>query len=134
VQVISNADFGYILVNQKNETLYFFANDIKGESTCNGGCASAWPPLIGEVADLALSESLDESDFGTITRGDGQKQITFKCWPLYYFSPNADGVLETAAAINGDGANNVFYIAKPDYTVMLGKQVVVEDEDPILYL
>ncbi len=134
VKIISNAKFGNILADQDNRSLYFSANDITGESACNGGCAEVWPPLTVNVFDLEIGAGLNADDFGTITRDDGLKQITFKGWPLYYFSPNSDGVLELADNINGDGRGDVFYIAKPDYSILLGKQVVEEGKNPALYI
>jgi len=134
LKIASSATFGNILVNQGNQSLYFFANDISGESFCKDGCAAVWPPLTGEVYDFELGEGLSASDFNTITREDGFKQITYKGWPLYYFSPEGDGVLEQPGEISGDGKNSVFYVAKPDYSIMVGKQSVVEGEDALIYL
>ncbi|MDW7693620.1 hypothetical protein R9C00_02605 [Flammeovirgaceae bacterium SG7u.111] len=134
IQIISNGSFGNILVNQKNQSLYFFAGDVTGTSNCNGGCAEVWPPLVGEVNDMEFGGGLDKSDFSTTVREDGQKQITYKGWPLYYFSPEGDGELETPNEISGDGKNGVFYVGKPDYTVMLGRKSVTEGADPVIYL
>ncbi|SDL17146.1 Secreted repeat of unknown function [Catalinimonas alkaloidigena] len=123
-----------VLADQNQQSLYFFAGDVTGESTCNGRCAEIWPPLLGEVYDLKLGAGLSKSDFATITREDGQKQLTYKGWPLYYFSPEGDGVLEAPAETLGDGRNGVFHVAKPDYTVLVGRQSVAEGEDPVVYL
>ncbi|MEK6481749.1 hypothetical protein WJR50_29665 [Catalinimonas sp. 4WD22] len=134
VQIASNGEFGDILVDQDNQSLYFFAGDVSGESNCNGGCAGVWPALAGEAYELELGSGLSNGDFSAITREDGQKQIAFKGWPLYYFSPEADGVLEAPGDTQGDGRGGVFHIAKPDYSVLLGQQSVVEGEDPVVYL
>ncbi|QGY44976.1 hypothetical protein GM418_15240 [Maribellus comscasis] len=134
VQVVANGNLGNILTDQKNQSLYFFAGDVGGVSSCNGGCATTWPPFTGDVYNLELSSSLDRSDFNTITREDGQEQLTFKGWPLYYFSPEADGVLEAPGETSGEGRGGVFHIAKPDYTVLVGSQAVSEGEEPLLYL
>ena len=131
---ISN-EFGNVLVNQNNQAMYFFANDVTGgESNCNGGCAEAWPPVLREVSELNLSSYLNEADFGMITREDGQRQLAFKGWPLYYFSPNRDGELEEPGQFLGDGVGGVWYVAKPDYTVMVGNQPLVGGGDPEIYL
>ncbi|UII19318.1 COG4315 family predicted lipoprotein [Fulvivirga ligni] len=134
VKVINDSAFGNIMVNQKNETIYFFAGDISGASNCNGGCADAWPPVTGSIDDLELGTSLSMADFSMITRDGGEKQLAYKGWPLYYFAPDNDGVLETSASIAGDGRGGVFYIAKPDYSIMLGKQSVKDGEDAVTYL
>lgn len=134
VQVVSKATFGNILVNEDNQSMYFFANDVSGESNCNGGCADRWPAVIADLYDLKLDSYLDLADFGTTTRNDGQKQLTYKGWPLYYFSPESDGKLENAGETSGDGAGGLFHVAKPDYTILLARQAVVEGEDAIVYL
>ncbi|MGB5822200.1 MAG: hypothetical protein WBG90_22145 [Saonia sp.] len=130
----SNGDFGKILVNKKNQSIYFFAGDVTGESNCNGGCADVWPALIGEVSELEISSDLDINDFSAITREGGQKQIAYKGWPLYYFSPDADGVLEAPGETLGDGQGGLFHVAKPDYSILLGQQAVTEGGDPVVYL
>lgn len=134
IQLENNSSFGSILVNQNNQTLYFFAGDVTGESNCNGGCAEAWPPVIADAADLNLTSNLNSSYFGNVSTADGQKQLTYKGWPLYYFSPESDGVLEAPGAVEGDARGNVFYVAKPDYSLFLGRQVVTEGEDAEIYL
>ena len=59
LKIASNADFGNVLVDQENRTLYFSANDISGESVCFGGCADVWPPLTADVFDLEIGADLD---------------------------------------------------------------------------
>lgn len=132
IKVMATSEFGNVLVNQKEQAIYFFASDMGDESACTGGCADAWPPVIGEVADLDLASNLNEDYFGTITREDGQVQLTYKGWPLYYFAP--EGEREAAGVISGDAKNNVFFVAKPDYSVMLGKQAVEEGAEAVTYL
>lgn len=134
IKTVNNNQFGYILTDQNEQSMYFFAEDVKGESKCSGGCGNVWPPVTGDIYDLLPDSYLDQSDFGTITRADGQKQITYKGWPLYYFSPEGDGVLEQPREVLGDGRGGVFHVAKPDYAVLLGKQVVVEGEPAVVYL
>tara|TARA_R110000787_G_scaffold192886_11_gene304422 strand:+ start:316 stop:762 length:447 start_codon:yes stop_codon:yes gene_type:complete len=56
---------------------------------------------------------LDVNDFNTITRVDGTKQTTYKNWPLYYFANDSN-----AGETNGDGVGGVWFIAKPDYSIM----------------
>ncbi|PHN01606.1 hypothetical protein [Flavilitoribacter nigricans] len=134
IKLVSNAEFGDILVDQDNQSMYFFAGDVDGQSNCNGGCADKWKAVTGDLYDLEVGYGLVKGDFGTITRTDGQKQITYKGWPLYYLSPESDSVLENPGQTLGDGLGGVFHIAKPDYTVLLGRQAVTEGGDPVLYL
>src|SRR5436190_2287547 len=37
---------GEVLVNSKGHTLYMFAKDKNGKSSCSGSCAKFWPPYL----------------------------------------------------------------------------------------
>lgn len=113
IQLRTDATHGEILTDAQGKTLYFFALDHKGESvSCVGGCIDAWPVFY--TNELSLDAGLLESDFGVTTREDGTLQTTYKGWPLYYFANDTD-----AGQVNGDGANETWYVAKPDYSVMI---------------
>jgi len=118
VKLKTSPALGKYLADKNDKTLYFFSNDADGQNHCTGGCVGAWPIFSGDAPTQAgLDKGLTAADFGVITTADGKKQITYKGWPLYYFSPK--NVPEPANAITGDGAGGVWYVAKPDYTVML---------------
>ncbi|MEW7292157.1 hypothetical protein [Aquimarina sp. 2304DJ70-9] len=123
VQLATDATFGSILTDANGMSLYFFSRDTKGESACAGGCKAAWP--IFYTADLTLDTGLLASDFGVITRDDGEKQNTYKGWPLYYFAND-----NAAGDTNGDKVGNNWYIAKPDYSLMYAEaQLVGKDAE-----
>jgi len=118
VKIKTSPTLGAYLADKDDKSLYFFSNDANGKNNCTGGCVSAWPIFSGDVpTQEQLAEGLSASDFGMITNADGKNQITYLGWPLYYFSPK--GVPEPPNATRGDGAGNVWYVAKPDYTVMI---------------
>ena len=118
VQLSADDTFGSVMTTADGFTLYFFALDSKGTSNCNGGCADAWPAFFAE--DLTLDGGLSSNDFGTVDREDGSQQNTYKGWPLYTFSN--DGA---AGDINGDGVGDTWYVAKPDYSIMIAKAQLV---------
>jgi len=118
VLLSSNATFGNILTDSLGKTLYFFSVDANGSSGCTGGCVTNWPIFYKD--SLRLASGLTSSDFGTITRSDGQKQTTYKGWPLYYYAVDAN-----PGDVNGDKVNNAWFVAKPDYTFMLAKTQLV---------
>ncbi len=123
IQLKSTTAFGNILTTSDGFTLYFFSKDSKTASNCSGGCSDNWPAFF--ASDLTLDTGLNTSDFGTITRADGAQQTTFKGWPLYTFANDT-----AAGNINGDGAGGVWYVAKPDYTVMMvSAQLVGRDSN-----
>jgi predicted lipoprotein with Yx(FWY)xxD motif len=118
VKLSENATLGKILTDSAGKTLYFFSIDANGSSGCNGGCLDAWPIFYKEQG--SLSAGLDTADFATITRNDGLKQTTYKGWPLYYYAPDVN-----AGDVTGEAVGGVWFVAKPDYTVMLAKGPLV---------
>lgn len=111
VKIAENPTFGKILTDSEGMSLYFFSKDTKMTSLCTEGCLDIWPVFYKE--NITVDAGLDAADFGTITRTDGVKQTTYKGWPLYYFAND-----QNAGETMGDKVNNVWYVAKPDYSVM----------------
>jgi len=121
VLLSSNSSFGNIITDSLGKTLYFFSTDADGTSGCSSGCIANWPIFYKD--SLRLASGLNISDFGTIMRSDGQKQTTYKGWPLYYYSGDA-----YAGDVKGDKMGGAWFVAKPDYTFMLAnKQLVGKD-------
>jgi CxxC motif-containing protein (DUF1111 family)/predicted lipoprotein with Yx(FWY)xxD motif len=72
-------------VNSANPqyVVYVFDNDpiSGGTSSCYGGCADAWPPVL--VTDESPS---GVSGLGSITRTDDSVQVTYEGRPLYFYA------------------------------------------------
>ena len=72
-------------VDGMGRTLYLFVNDAKDtnnftkEDFSNNG---SWPIFYTEITNLP--SGMNKEDFGEIMV-HGQKQLTFKGWPVYYF-------------------------------------------------
>ncbi|WP_420572615.1 hypothetical protein [Kordia sp.] len=118
VQLANNATLGNILTDAEGKSLYFFSRDTKDTSACLGGCVDVWPIFYAE--NLSAGTGLNTADFATITRTDGQLQTTYKGWPLYYFAND-----NAAGDTNGEDVNNVWYVAKPDYSLMYAQSQLV---------
>ena len=126
VKLGDDATLGKILTDADGMSLYFFSLDTKDNSECLDACLDAWPVFYEE--DITLDTGLDAADFATIDRTDGSKQTTYQGWPLYYFAND-----NAAGDTNGDDVNNVWYIAKPDYTLMYARTQLV-GHDGLNYL
>lgn len=87
--------------NQPGFALYVFDNDLAapGTSTCNGGCATSWPPLL--VTDGVAT---GVADLDTIVRADSTVQATYDGRPLYYYAGDT-----VASQTNGDGVGGVWH-------------------------
>src|ERR1700733_12358451 len=102
IHLDSNAQVGTHIVDKDGRTLYFFSNDVNGGlSNCTGGCLTTFPIFNADPATTTFSDGLLASDFTTITLTSGDKQTTYKGWPLYYYTPA--GVAEAAGQTNGEG-------------------------------
>jgi len=126
IKLTDNSTYGQILTDGNGVTLYFFASDASGQSTCVDGCLDKWPIFYVETPELATG--LNASDFSSITHSNGEMQTTYKGWPLYYYAPSGDGTIESAGATAGEGVGSVWFVAKPDYTVMLVKEQLVGND------
>jgi predicted lipoprotein with Yx(FWY)xxD motif len=85
---VANSGLGRILVDGRGHTLYLFAKDKHGKSTCSGKCAAFWPPLLASGKTLA-SGGAKTSLLGTTKRSDGRLQVTYNHHPLYTFVKDA---------------------------------------------
>jgi predicted lipoprotein with Yx(FWY)xxD motif len=81
---VASSSLGRILVDGRGHTLYLFAKDRNGRSTCSGTCASYWPPLLTTGKPLATAGAR-RSLLGTTKRADGRLQVTYNHHPLYTF-------------------------------------------------
>lgn len=122
IQLAASVTLGSYLVDSLGNTLYFFSNDFDGQSNCTGGCLALWPIYYAgdHLTQASLGAGLDMDDFATIITPGG-KQTTYKSWPLYYYAPAEGGynVREAAGETKGEAFNNVWFVAKPDYSIML---------------
>ena len=59
--------------------LYVFDEDPPGKSTCNAGCAAAWPPLFIDREDAPETLGF----WSIIKRDDGRRQWAYKDRPVY---------------------------------------------------
>src|SRR6266542_4032305 len=76
---------GPILVNSRGHTLYLFAKDRNGKSSCSGSCARFWPPLLSQGKPTA-GPGVKPSLLGTTRRSNGSRQVTYNRHPLYTYA------------------------------------------------
>ncbi len=93
---------GKTLVDMKGMTLYVFDRDAAGKSSCNGPCATNWPPLA------AAADAKAAGEWTIVTREDTSKQWAYKTKPLYTWSKDTK-----AGDVTGDNFNNVWHVAQP---------------------
>ena len=107
VNVSQNATLGSFLVDSAEMTLYVYAMDTPGASTCTGACSANWPPLLTNGAPVS-GMGATASMLGTTTRSDGTVQVTYNGWPLYHFIKD-----KAVGDTNGQGVKSVWSVISP---------------------
>jgi predicted lipoprotein with Yx(FWY)xxD motif len=96
---LHKTSLGTVLATSNGHTLYLFAKDKVGKSTCSGQCAKYWPPLVSKTKPTA-GAGVKASLLGRVARANGQMQVTYNHHPLYTFLPD-----KAAGDVNGQGSS-----------------------------
>ncbi|HEX7751251.1 MAG TPA: hypothetical protein VF440_02515 [Novosphingobium sp.] len=103
VAFVGEGEKGYVYRKfPTGERLYVSDRDGPGRSVCNGGCASAWPPVY------APAEAAAVGDWTVVQRSDGRTQWALNGRPVY------TRFHDTAEVATGDGVDGVWHLV--DYT------------------
>jgi predicted lipoprotein with Yx(FWY)xxD motif len=95
---VRSSKLGRILVDNHGKTLYLWAHDKGHRSSCNGQCATYWPPLVTSGKPKA-GPGTRARLLRTSRRADGRKQVTYHGHPLYHYA--GDG--HTPGSTKGEG-------------------------------
>jgi predicted lipoprotein with Yx(FWY)xxD motif len=74
---VEKTKIGKVVADKRTHTLYMFRGDHGTTSTCDGKCATFWPPLTTVGKPLA-GPGVKASLLGTTKRKDGKLQVTYK--------------------------------------------------------
>jgi predicted lipoprotein with Yx(FWY)xxD motif len=94
---------GPVLVDNNGRTLYGDTADANGMPSCDGACASVWPPVI--VSGTTVPSGLDTKIFSVVARPDGTEQLVAGKWPLYTFAGDTN-----AGDTKGQGSEGFFVV------------------------
>src|SRR4051812_37642719 len=94
---------GNALVDGQGRTLYLFEADKGPMSTCNGACASVWPPATTSGKPKA-GPGVDAAKLGTTKRSDGMLEVTYNGHPLYRYAPDTKAGQYAGQGLNQFGA------------------------------
>jgi len=101
---------GRVLVDASGRTLYLFEKDKGATSTCNGACASIWPPLTAGKAKAGTG--VTAAELGTTKRSDGKTEITYAGHPLYTYAGDQKPGDVAGQGLDQFGAE--WYVLAPD--------------------
>jgi predicted lipoprotein with Yx(FWY)xxD motif len=105
-----HTSLGTLLVDGQGHTLYLFEKDTGTTSTCDGGCAAAWPPLTTSTNPKAAGAAV-AGKIATSKRPDGTSIATYGGHPLYTYAGDA-----AAGDTNGQGLDEFgagWYVVAP---------------------
>jgi Uncharacterized protein conserved in bacteria len=107
--VTESVKLGKVLTDGAGFTLYRFDKDTAEppKSSCDGTCATAWPPVPAEGAEAATG--VNKVLLGEVTRSDGTKQLTIGGWPMYRFAKDTK-----AGDANGQGVGGTWFASAPN--------------------
>lgn len=103
----AKSTLGDVLADAKGLTLYGFTADVGGKPSCYDACATAWPPMLVDSADLPAG--LDAKVYSVVKRTDGTFQLKAGDWPLYRFGGDA-----AKGDVNGQGSGGKWFATAPD--------------------
>jgi predicted lipoprotein with Yx(FWY)xxD motif len=78
---VGPSNLGRVLVDASGKTLYLWARDKGGKSSCYAGYAEFWPPLLTTGKPVAGAGALARL-VGTAVRRDGRRQVTYPEGPI----------------------------------------------------
>lgn len=104
---LAKTSLGNVLADANGKMLYAFTKDTKDTSTCADTCATNWPPLLADKADVQTG--VDAKLIGYTKRADGKSQVTYNGMPLYYFAKDAK-----PGDMNGQGVATSWYVVTAD--------------------
>jgi predicted lipoprotein with Yx(FWY)xxD motif/cytochrome c553 len=122
--VAPHPDLGDHVITEQGQVLYVFLPDAQGPSTCEGGCAEAWPPYLAD-GEILAAEELDADAVGTAERADGTLQVTYFGWPLYTFASDTEPGMATGQGVGGN-----WFVIAPDGTVV-GAEMASGDSEEV---
>jgi len=109
VKTESISKLGPVLVNGSGLTLYRFKADKKGTSSCSGGCAAIWPPVlaVGKAKPVA-GTGVAAAKLGLFKRSTGQLQVTYGGYALYRFAADTK-----PGEAKGEGVEGAWFAVAP---------------------
>ena len=101
----ASSSLGTIVVGSNGKTLYLFAKDRNGASSCTGPCTKIWPPYAPTSSSSGAGPGARAALLGSMTRTDGTRQLTYNGHPLYMYSGDTKPGNVSGQGINGFGAH-----------------------------
>jgi predicted lipoprotein with Yx(FWY)xxD motif len=119
----SVSGLGTVLVDAEGMTVYMYAPDKNGESTCYGDCESEWPP-VSTKGKPSAGEGAVAAALGTTKRKDGTTQVTYEGHPVYTFADD-----KAPGEANGNGDGGVWFALDEGGNAVKGKATTTASDE-----
>lgn len=93
------------LTNAQGLTLYYDVSDTNTTSSCTGGCAGTWPPLLATGSTTPTSDTALPGTLSVVSSGNGT-QVQYDGHFLYTYSGDT-----APGQTNGKGLQRKWFIA-----------------------
>ena len=106
-QVKLNGKMITILTNAKGMVLYYKLTDPKNQTTCTGGCAMSWPPVVADNMNMMnVSSTMQLPHQLAVVKTANGNQVTYDGHPLYTYAGDT-----MAGQFSGRAMGGVWYLA-----------------------
>lgn len=114
IGVAESEEHGQYLVDGQGRAVYLLESESDGESRCYDECAEEWPPVLasGEEPPAAEGDAVRSDLLGTVERRDGERQVTYGGYPLYYYERDGDAGDVKGQAVSDDWGE--WYLVTPE--------------------
>lgn len=95
----------HVLTNNKGFILYYYMKDMMFTSSCTGGCAMNWPPLLAPQGAMTISSSVMLPKKLSIHKTANGNQVFYDGHALYTYAGDMQ-----AGQFNGRGMDKAWYL------------------------
>lgn len=103
--VTLNGKMVHVLTNNKGFMLYYYMKDMMGSSSCTGGCAMNWPPLLAPQGMMTVDSSEMLPKKLSVHKTANGNQVFYDNHALYTYAGDMQ-----AGQFSGRGEGGVWYL------------------------
>lgn len=103
--VMLNGKQVHVLTTNKGFMLYYYLKDMMLTSSCTGGCAQSWPPLLAPQGMMTINSSVPLPKKLSVHKTANGSQVFYDGHALYTYAGDMQ-----SGQFNGRGMGNAWYL------------------------
>jgi predicted lipoprotein with Yx(FWY)xxD motif len=103
--VMLNGKQVHVLTTNKGFMLYYYLKDMMLTSSCTGGCAQSWPPLLAPQGMMTINSSVPLPKKLLVHKTANGSQVFYDGHALYTYAGDMQ-----SGQFNGRGMGNAWYL------------------------